>query len=115
MPSRGSVSSCIQGLKQGDESAFQELWERYFTRLVHLARKKLGDAPRRVADEEDVALSVLHSLCSGARRGRFPLLADRDDLWRLLLVLTARKVSNQIKYWRREKRGGGRVRGESAF
>ena len=33
-------------------------------------------------DEEDVAASVMESLFFGAEQGRFPNLADRDELWR---------------------------------
>jgi hypothetical protein len=32
----------------GDPSAAQQLWQRYFQRLVGLARQKLRDVPRRV-------------------------------------------------------------------
>jgi DNA-directed RNA polymerase specialized sigma24 family protein len=115
MASRGSVSRRIAGLKAGDEAAARELWERFFERLVRLARRKLRAASRRVADEEDVVVSVLDSLCRGARRGSFPLLTDRNDLWQLLVVLTARKAANQARRERRLKRGGGKVRGESAL
>jgi DNA-directed RNA polymerase specialized sigma24 family protein len=106
MSSAGSVTHWIDRLKAGDAAAAQKLWERYFQRLVGLARKMLRGAPRRAADEEDVALSVFASLCQGAERGRFPQLCDRDDLWHLLLVITARKALNQIKHERRHKRGG---------
>ncbi len=51
-----SVSQWIDGLKAGDAAAAAKLWRRYYRRLVGLARKKLGDRPRRVADEEDVVL-----------------------------------------------------------
>jgi DNA-directed RNA polymerase specialized sigma24 family protein len=47
--------------------------------------------------------------------GRFPQLADRHDLWSLLLVITARKAGAQLRQERRHKRGGGAVRGESAL
>ena len=33
-----SVTRWLEQLKQGDRQAVQPLWERYFTRLVHLAR-----------------------------------------------------------------------------
>jgi DNA-directed RNA polymerase specialized sigma24 family protein len=115
MVSPGSVSHWIQGLKRGDDQAGQNLWERYFARLVDLARTKLRGTSRRVADEEDIALSAFHSLCAGAARGRFPLLSDRDNLWRLLVVITARKAADQLAHARRAKRGGGLVRGESAL
>src|SRR5262245_62128352 len=115
MPSPGSVSRRIADLKAGDLAAAGDLCKRYFEHLVRLARKKLRGASRRVADEEDVVVDVLDSLYRGARRGHFPLLTDRDDLWRLLTVLTERKAANQVKREAARKRGGGRVRGESGF
>ena len=42
-------------------------------------------------------------------RGRFTQLADRDDLWGLLVVITARKAKDHILRDSRQKRGGGRV------
>jgi DNA-directed RNA polymerase specialized sigma24 family protein len=115
MSSLGSVSRCIADLKTGDQAAAGELCNRYFEELVRLARKKLRGATRRLADEEDVVVDVLDSLYRGAQCGRFPLLTDRDDLWRLLTVLTARKAANQVKREAARKRGGGKVRGESGF
>ena len=41
--------------------------------------------------------------------GKFPQLTDRDDLWRLLVVITARKAMAQANRNARQKRGGGRV------
>jgi len=71
--------------------------------------------PRRAADEEDVALSAFDSFCRGATEGRFPELADRDNLWQLLVTITARKAVQLRRHERRQKRGGGHVRGDSAF
>jgi DNA-directed RNA polymerase specialized sigma24 family protein len=111
----GSISRLLEGLKAGDDAAVRSLWERYCDRLVRLARQKLRNTGRRVADEEDIALSAFHSLCLGARRGRFPELADRDDLWGLLVFITAQKAADWIAYTLRQKRGGGKVRGDSAL
>lgn len=107
----GSVTNWIVDLKAGREEAIKPLWDRYFERLVELARKKLRKAPKisAQADEEDAAISAFKSICVGASRGRFPNLSDRDDLWRLLVVITARKLVDQIKHERRIKRGGGKV------
>src|SRR5262249_18270675 len=107
MPSDGSVSRLIDGLVIGDAAAVQELWERYFRGLVGLARKKIAGAPRRSADEEDVALSAFDSFCRNAERGLFPQLLDRDSLWRLLVVITARKSAHLLRDENRLKRGGG--------
>ena len=111
----GSVTHWIHAVKDGDSAAAQALWERYFAKLVRLARKKLEGTPRRMADEEDVALSALASFCHAAQRGRFPDLADRDGLWRLLLQMTARKAVDQRRREGRQRRGGGKVRTESAL
>jgi RNA polymerase sigma factor (sigma-70 family) len=113
MPSTQSISLWITHLKEGNEEAAQRLWERYATQLVELARRRLQGAPKRVADEEDIAASVFHSLCRGAAAGRLQNVKNRDDLWWLLLTVTRQKV---VDYVRREtalKRGGGRVRIES--
>jgi DNA-directed RNA polymerase specialized sigma24 family protein len=109
MSSKGSVSDCIARLQAGDPVAVQRLWERYFKRLVHLARKKLRGSRPRSADEEDVALSAFDSFCRHAERGRFPDLHDRDNLWRLLVVITSRKAAHLRRDERRQKRGGGSV------
>ncbi len=79
-----------------------------------MARKKLQNTrrPRTVQDEEDAALGAFDSFCRGVDRGRFPLLADRDDLWRLLVVLTVRKALDQITRQGAAKRGGDKPIGE---
>jgi DNA-directed RNA polymerase specialized sigma24 family protein len=97
MPSQGSVSRLIDGLAVRDEAAVEQLWRRYFPRLVGLARKRLRRAPRRLEDEEDVALSAFASFCQAAEAGRFPQLLDREGLWRLLVVITVYKVGHFVR------------------
>ena len=41
MAAEGSVTGWIAQLQEGNTSAAQKLWERYFQRLVALARKKI--------------------------------------------------------------------------
>jgi DNA-directed RNA polymerase specialized sigma24 family protein len=109
MAADASVTRLIGMLKRGDRDAAQQLWEAYFQRLVGLARARLQNTTRRVADEEDVALSAFDSFYRRAERGQFPDLQDRDDLWQLLFVLTVRKAINLVHYQGRRVRGGGRV------
>ena len=115
MSATGSVVSWLARLREGDAGAAQHLWEQYFARMVGLARKRLRGARRREADEEDVALSAFDSFCRGAEQGRFPRLGDRDDLWQLLVVITARKAIDLRQREGRQKRGGGQVGGESVL
>ena len=115
MEHQGSVSLWIDLAKAGDGIAAQQLWERYYRRLIGLARLRLGDAPRCVADEDDVVASAFQSFYLRAERGEFPELANRDGFWNLLATMTTRKAVNQIKHQQREKRGAGRVRNASAL
>jgi DNA-directed RNA polymerase specialized sigma24 family protein len=115
MSSPGSVSQLIGELKAGEAIAAQQLWERYFSRLAGLARSKLDGLPCRVADEEDIALSAFDSFCRQASSGRFPQLFDRDNLWRLLVVITKRKAYDLAQQERRQKRGAGQVLDEAAL
>jgi len=115
MSSRGSVTGWLDLLKAGDHAAAQQLWARYFSALVKLARKKLRNLPRRAADEEDVALSAFDSFFRAAKQNRFPRLDDRHDLWQVLALLTARKVTAHQRHEHRKKRGGGAGLGESTY
>jgi RNA polymerase sigma factor (sigma-70 family) len=109
MSSEGSVTRWITALKAGDAAAAQPLWERYHRRLVGLAREKLRSARRRAADEEDVVQNAFHSFFQGVARGRFPQLNDRDNLWRLLVVITARKALDQLAHEHSKRQGGGTI------
>jgi DNA-directed RNA polymerase specialized sigma24 family protein len=115
MPVDEPVTYWLRQLESGDEGAARHLWQRYYRELVELARARLGTTPRRVADEEDVALSVMRCLYEGAARGQFAGLVNRHDLWQLLATITGRKVIDRQRYLNQQKRGGGGVRGDSVL
>jgi DNA-directed RNA polymerase specialized sigma24 family protein len=115
VPEQGTVTIWLQELQAGRPSAATDLWHCYYERLVRLAAQKLRSAPRRMADEEDAVVAAFNSFYRGVQQGRFPKLEDRDDLWQVLVMLTARKAANQAKHATRQKRGDGQVRGESVF
>jgi len=109
------VTCWLRQLEAGDQDAARLLWQRYYRELVELARARLGQTPRRIADEEDVALSVLRCLCEGAARGQFAAVVNRQELWQLLATITIRKVIDHQRLLKKKKRGGGRVRGDSVL
>lgn len=115
MTPEGSITRQLGPLKAGDDAAIQAVWERYFSRLVGLARKKLGGRAGGVADEEDAAISAFDSFCRAAEAGRFPRLNDRDDLWHVLVTITARKAANVVRHENAGKRGGGAPPGDEAL
>lgn len=92
MVSADHITVWLNQVKDGDREAVRQLLEHYFQRLVQLASARLRGRPQLAAYDEDVALSAFKSLCLGAEQGRFARLDNRDDLWRLLAVLTVRKA-----------------------
>jgi len=110
-----SVSRWIQEIQSGNEDAAQAIWDRYFHRLLGVARKHVATAQTKRFDEEDVAIQVFQSFFKGAAEQRFPKLESRDDLWQILLMLTQRKAWREITRENAQKRGGGKTRGESIF
>ena len=108
-----SITPWLSKLREGNPEAAQRVWDRYFTRLVTLARKKLHGKRFGIADEEDLAISAIGNLCRSARDGHFPQLTDGDGLWRLLVVITARKALHLFRNEGRMKRdpraGDGKV------
>ncbi len=111
-----SVSQWIALLKADNSAdAAQELYARYVNRLMTLARAKLDQHPRRLADEEDVAHCALASFFRQVGRGSFPQLNDRQDLWQILIMLTDRRVVDLKRKHYCRKRGAGCEVGESAM
>lgn len=94
--SSGSITHWLDGLKAEESLAANELWKRYFARLVAVAQARLRTLSSE-ADGEDVALSALKSVMLGIRENRYPELVDRDSLWPLLVTITARKSIDQTR------------------
>lgn len=115
MSANPELTQWIHRLADGDPEAAEQVWEAYFQKLVRIARKKLSGVTLRASDEEDIALSAMHSFCRGMVMKKFTWVSDRHDLWKLLVTLTARKATAHMRNHFRMKRGGGAVRGESIF
>ncbi len=93
-----STTFWLRQLQAGNRQAAQELWERYYCRLIGLARKRLrGRRISAVVDESDIAQSAFASFYRAAEQGRFPQLDGSDDLWGLLIVFTRRKVARRLR------------------
>jgi len=110
-----SVSTWIGKTREGDTEAARKLWQRYFESLAIYARQKLPGFLKQMADEEDIALSAIHSLLEGLKKGEFDEVRDRNDLWQILTLIAARKVKNHVKFETRKKRDVRLKRGDSVF
>jgi RNA polymerase sigma factor (sigma-70 family) len=109
------VSVWIDRLREADEVAARRVWEHFSNRLFEIARKRLRADTRRVYDEEDAVQSMFRSICAGMTAGRFPDLRDRDSLWRLMLVVTAQKISNRHRFDQQQRRDIRRTLTDSIF
>ncbi len=91
-----TVTLWIHQLAEGDDRAAEKIYQRYFAQLVRYARSRISPALRTKIDEEEIVNSAMKSFLMRHRSGKFPDMESRDNLWRLLLTITARKISKRV-------------------
>lgn len=91
-----SVTTWFHAVQRGDPEAARQLWNRYFERIIRLTERRLVHDP--AYDREDLATSVLKSLFFGVGSNRFQNLANRDELWALLVFMAQRKLIDRQRY-----------------
>jgi RNA polymerase sigma factor (sigma-70 family) len=112
---QGSVTRLIFDLQKGDEYAATQLWKHFYERLIAAMRNRVVAAARRVSDEDDVVNSAFGLCFQAIREGKYPDLQDRHSLWGFLLSVSEKQLINLNRDQTRQKRGGGKTRGESVF
>lgn len=105
-PNSGSVTRHLDPARLGDDEAVRALWEKFFPRLVGLARGAMTGQAQRAADAEDAALSAFAAFCRQFRDDGFPDVLDRDSLWKLLGTITVRKARRLSRHENAAKRKG---------
>lgn len=117
-PSETSITQWLERVRQGpDDSAAQHLWERYCRRLAAVAKKRFAavGAQCRAGDEADAVQEAFTAFFRRVQQGAYPDCRDRNDLWCLLVKITDSKVRQLARGERRQKRGAGKVRGDSVM
>jgi RNA polymerase sigma factor (sigma-70 family) len=104
MVAEGSVTIWLNRLSEGDTQAAQILWDRFFERMVRVARSRLAQNGNQKGEEEDVALSAFHEFFRAVADDRFAQLANRNDLWQVLYLLISRKAVDHYRHAKRQKR-----------
>ncbi|MEZ6055306.1 MAG: ECF-type sigma factor [Planctomycetaceae bacterium] len=105
-----SVGHWLDDLRRGKNDAATYLWERYFEKLEQVAGGVIGAGSRGAKDGEDVALSVMASVCRRAQAGRIDWISHDRELWCLLIAMTHDKAVEHLRREGRQKRGGGKLR-----
>lgn len=98
------VSVWIEGLRSGDEQATRSVYNYFIDHLRKTVRRRISESTRPLYDEDDVAQSAFRSLYRGLAAGRYPDVQNRLSLWRLLLMIAARKVMYRHRHDAQEMR-----------
>ncbi|MEY4176797.1 MAG: hypothetical protein RLY70_371 [Planctomycetota bacterium] len=109
----GTITRLIRLLPSKDHHSARRLFDFYSARLAALARKRLGEADRRVRDEEDIVGEVLAKLLLDGSQGQLPAINNRTDLLRMLYHRVNQRVKNHVRDMNRKKRGSGHVANEA--
>ena len=103
MMSEKTSAKLVEDYQSGDESAAQELFDRYVNRLIALARSRLTSAMKRRVAPEDIVQSVYRSFFRNVQADRFEV-NQNGQLWGLLAAITINKVRDKSKFHRAQKR-----------
>lgn len=108
------IQSRLRRVRQGDQEAAADLWDRFFPPLAAFAAAQFRKAKAPSVDGEDAALSALAAVLQQGKQDILENVTGHDEFWRLLSRITRRKVIDRIRRQRRHKRGGNRSVSESA-
>ena len=97
----------LSGARRGDDTAANEIVDRYAQRLISLTRQRLSSKLAQRIDAEDVLQSAYRSFFAHARNDEF-VLRRAGDLWRLLAAITLNKLGRQVEHNTAQKRDMGR-------
>lgn len=86
----------LQIYQEGQSEAATAIFDRYVTRLIALARSRIGSKLQRRVDAEDIVQSAYRSFFVHAK-GDVYQLNKAGDLWRLLASITLHKLYGQIE------------------
>ena len=98
-----SDQSLVRYIRAGDQAAVNVLYKRYADRIRRLVRAWCPTQFAGRFDADDVVQSVFRVVCQRITARRYEVPAD-GDLWRLLAVLAANKIRDQVRHHRAAKR-----------
>lgn len=107
MPIDDNPDSLLARWRAGDQQAASELFQRYATRLVALARGRLSEKLSSRVDAEDVVQSAYRSFFAESGAGRFQVERG-GDFWQLLVTITLHKLQHHVARHTAQKRAVAR-------
>jgi len=92
-----SFDDLMSRLQDGDETAAAEIFDRFTSRLLGLARGRL-ERLKHKEDPDDAVQSAYKSFFRGQAEGKFTL-KDWDSLLGLLVTITLKKCGHRLNYY----------------
>src|SRR5947209_20215094 len=83
--------------RKGEQDAAKQLFDRYASRLVALARRQISQRLASRVDPEDVVQSVFRSFFARVKEGKFRI-AEQVDMGKLVVRLTFHKPLRKVEY-----------------
>ena len=103
-----SDKSLLRQLRDGQNDAATELYVRYASLLLALAKNQTSSQLATRFDPEDVVQSVFRTFFRRATAGLYDV-PPGEQLWQLLLVLALNKVRGLAVYHRAKKRDASKT------
>lgn len=104
-PTEELEEGLLSRVRAKDDRATQQIFQRYAHQLARLAERQMSARIARRVDGEDVVQSVFRTFFVRMERGEFEINAN-DQLWKLLVQITLRKVAKQGRHHSAEMRDG---------
>lgn len=98
--------SLLRRYRSGEQDAATELYVRYASRLIGLARTQSSPALAPRIDPDDVVQSVFRTFFRRVADGCYDV-PPGEELWQLLLVLALNKIRSLASFHRARKRDVG--------
>lgn len=103
-PGFSTGGSWVGRLQQGDDGQAAQIWHHYHVKLIAMAQQRLQMSPQQLADGQDVVVSAFASFFRAVQEERIDDNINENELWRLLVTLTARKAIKVMRYEGRQLR-----------
>src|SRR4051812_1203761 len=102
-PAETPVEQWLTDLRGRGEAAGPGLFIEFAPRLIDLARQRLDRRLQGKVDPDDVAQSVVRTVCLRLQKGEF-CLEGWDSLWGLMVRITLRKCAHLRRYFLAQRR-----------
>src|SRR5262245_49051887 len=98
-----SFAQLLEQLCLDEDAAAHDVFKRYARRLIALTRRQFEPRLAYRVDPEDVVQSAFKSFFLRHREGKLRV-ADWDNMWGLLTLITRRKCADRVEYLRAQRR-----------